>query len=121
MINLYIDPSTNDIVIDKRNVKTTQGEAALAQLCENRLLMLKGDYFLDKTQGIPYISKVFVKTSDKSLIDSFFKSTLLNTSGVKSIISYTGKYIGLSRAYQIEFKVNTNLGEVSGDTTMEVF
>jgi len=120
MTNLYIDPITNDIVITKRNLTMTSDIGALAQLCESNLLMIKGDYFLDKTLGIPYVSQVFVKTSDRSLVDSFFKNTLLETEGVNSIISYTGEYIGATRTYAIKFTVDTVLGEVSGDTALEV-
>lgn len=120
MINLAIDPITNDIIISKRNLVLIISKEALAQLCESRLLMLKGDYFLDKTQGIPYISQVFVKTSDRSLVDSFFKNTLLAIEDVNSIISYSGEYIGATRTYKIKFEVDTVLGTVSGDTELEV-
>ena len=120
MKNLYIDPLTNDIVLDKRNLIITSEKESLAQLCESRLLMFKGDYFLDKTEGIPYISQVFVKTSDKTLVDSFFKNTLLETEDVNSIISYSGEYVGATRTYKIDFTVDTTLGSVSGKTELEV-
>lgn len=120
MKNLYIDPLTNDIVLAKRNLVLISENGALAQLCESRLLMLKGDYFLDKTQGIPYISQVFVKTNDKSLVDSFFKNTLLETEDVNSIVSYSGEYIGATRAYKITFEADTTLGLISGGVEKEV-
>ncbi len=120
MKNLYIDPLTNDVVLSKRNLITVSDIEALAQLCESKLLMLKGDYFLDKTKGIPYISQIFVKTSDKSLVDSFFKNTLLEIEDINSIISYSGDYIGSTRTYKIKFVVDTVLGTISGDTELEV-
>ena len=83
--------------------------------------MIKGDYFLDKTQGIPYISKVFVKTTDKSLVDSFFKNILLTTPGVLSLLSYKGEYVGATRTYSIRFEVDTSLGVISSSVETEVF
>jgi len=121
MINLAIDPDTNDIILNKRNLTVASDIEALAQLCESRLLVIEGDYFLDKTLGIPYISQVFVKTSDKSLVDSFFKNMLLETEGVNSIISYSGEYIEATRTYEIKFTVDTDLGEISRNTVLGVF
>ena len=119
MKNLSIDPLTNDLILVKQNLVLTSDTAALAQLCESRLLMIKGDYFLDKTQGIPYVSEVFVKTTDRALVDSFFKNILLETDGVKSIIEYSGEYVGSTRTYKVEFKVDTVSGAVTGSTEVE--
>jgi len=121
MTNLYIDPLTNDIVLSKKNLVLVTEEEALAQLCESRLLMFKNDYFLDKTTGIPYISQVFVKTSDKTLVDSFFKNTLVDTDGVNSIISFSGEYVGATRTYKISWEADTVLGNISRITEVEVF
>ena len=121
MINLAIDHLTGDIQISKRNVTVATDTDALSQLCESRLLMFKNDYFLDKTQGIPYISQVFVKTSDKSLVDSFFKSVLLDTPDVNSLISFVGDYDGRTRTYHIKFEVDTSIGTISGGVEVEVF
>lgn len=119
MRNLYIDPLTNDLVLNKQNLTLASDIGALAQLCESRLLMIKGDYFLDKTDGIPYVSEVFVKKSDKALVDSFFKNTLLETEGISSIIEYSGEYIGSTRTYKVDFKVDTVLGAVTGSAAVE--
>ena len=111
MINFETNATSNDLVLEKRNIKLTTGTSALAQLCENRLMMFKNDYFLDKSQGIPYISSVFVKSTDRSLVDSYYKSVLLSTPGINSIISFSGVYIGLTRTYNISFKLSANVGD----------
>lgn len=121
MTNLMIDRVTGALAINKRNLTLANEQEALAQLCESRLLMFKNDYFLDKTQGVPYITKVFVKSTDIALTDSFFKNVLLTTPGVNSLISYKGVYDGKLRKYDISFKVDTSEGIITGGSKVEVF
>jgi len=121
MINLTIDSTTGDLNIDKRNLTVATEQEALAQLCETRLMMFKNDYFLDKTQGVPYITQVFVKSTDVALVDSFFKNILLTTPGVNSLISFSGEYDGKLRKYNVSFKVDTAGGAIDGNVKVEVF
>lgn len=121
MTNLTIDRVTGDLAMSKRNLTLATEQEALAQLCESRLMMFKNDYFLDKTQGIPYITQVFVKSTDIALTDSFFKNVLLTTPGVNSLISYKGDYDGKLRKYNINFKVDTSEGTITGGVKVEVF
>jgi hypothetical protein len=79
---LEIDTATGDIVIPPRILK---GAAAIAQRLRTRLRFFKGEWFLDKRQGMPYYEQVLVKNPDLTLVRSLFRRAILETPGVLAI------------------------------------
>lgn len=60
---------------------------AVAQLVKTRLLLYLGEWFLDTTDGTPWLQKVIGK-STSSIYDRTIQDRILRTPGVKSIDSY---------------------------------
>ena len=62
--------------------------AAVAQLVQSRLLLFTGEWYLDKTVGMPWGTQVLGKNTGATY-DLAIRQCILNTEGVLSIVSYS--------------------------------
>lgn len=115
MRQLYIDPNTRDLVVQNFNLRLTTGNTeALAQKIEARLLLFRGEWFLDQSAGVPYVQRILGKTQvDIADVNGIFRSTILETEGVAEIVSFTTDYGNAARTYSITFEVRVESGETA--------
>lgn len=79
-----------------------------------RLSMFRGEWFLNKTIGVPYFQQILVKSPNKAVVDRIFQDTVLSTPGVRAMLSYTSAFkYGASRLLTIAFRADTVAGIVS--------
>ncbi len=91
--------ATGDIEIPPRVVR---GVEAVRLRLTSRLKFFKGEWFLDKRQGMPYFEAVFVKNPDLSLVQSIFRRALLATPGVLSVARIVTTFDRASRSFVID-------------------
>lgn len=83
MNNFKLD-STNDIIIG-RGATRTDGVDYVAQLVENRLSTVLGEWELDSSVGVPWNTSILVKGVDMTLIRGLIYDTIASTPGVASV------------------------------------
>lgn len=107
MIDLLLDPLTHDLVV----YSDLQLIDSVSQRIKQRLLVLAGEWFLDKEKGLPYIDELFSKKEgDTRLIESVIRKTIVETPGVKSLLSFSVNYRNEERVGSISFTVSTTEG-----------
>lgn len=79
---------------------------AVAQAVLTRLRLWLGEWFLDTSQGVPYLTKVFGKNT-QATADTVIRSIILGTLGVTSIASYQSVFNRQTRAITIQCSVYT--------------
>lgn len=89
------------------------GVEAIAQSCKTRLLMLKGEFFLDTEYGVPYLQEIMVKPVNQPLTESIIKQTILDTVGVELLESFSMTFDTETRLATISANVITNAGQAS--------
>lgn len=97
--------------------------AAPGQAVKTRLLLFVGDWFLDASEGTPYISGILGKHS-QAQADSIVRSRTLNTQGISGISSFQSALNPETRHYSAEETVNTIYGRTTveiGDSNIPVF
>lgn len=62
---------------------------AVAVLVKKRLLLVFKEWFLDETEGTPYIEDVARKPANLPLAESVIKQKILDTEGVLELISFS--------------------------------
>ena len=73
-----------------------------------RLKLLKGEWFVDVSQGIAWLTDVVgVRTAGTR--DRAIRNCILGTQGVKSIVSYSSSVVG--RAFTASVTIDTIYGE----------
>jgi hypothetical protein len=112
MIDLKLETTYHDLDIANYDLVLVDGVDQVRQKLENRLQFFYGEWFLDNTKGVKLYETVFVKNPNLSLIASLFKSTILDTRDVNTILEYNQTYDASLRKLAIDFKVNTTYGIV---------
>lgn len=103
----------NDLTLTRGQLVLVSGiaDAAAIQL-RNRFRFVLGEYFLDIRQGIPYFSVVFVKNPNVLLIKQLFRSVIIGTPGVTSVLSLDASYDSTARTLSFSFRARAADGQV---------
>lgn len=81
----------------------------VAQTVVTRLRLLRGEWFLDLTEGTPYVESVFGKHT-KDTYDFIIRQRVLETEGVTEIEEYESIYDGETRRLTVTIRINTVYG-----------
>lgn len=105
MIDIKLDPITNDLVIEDYDFSLVESHQQISQNLSIRLKFFLGEWFLDIFEGVPYYQEIFVKNPNLILIENSIKEEIITTRGVQEIISFSSRYDRQKRLYSIVFSV----------------
>jgi hypothetical protein len=89
--------------------------ATVAQAVSTALRLFQGEWFLDITAGVPWITSVAgVNTRDTA--DSVVKQAILGVTGVLNIVSYSSSFDTAKRIFSVTATINTQFGVASVNT-----
>jgi len=100
--DLYLDPTGQLILVDALE--------AIAQQLRIRLQFFRGDWFLDRRQGMPYFEQVFIKNPSRALLETIFRRAILDTPNVESLDSFVLNLDRSTRRTTIDFVAVTDAG-----------
>lgn len=89
--------------------------AGVAQAIQTRLLLFKGTYFLDLTQGMDWDNDV-LGFNTASLYDQAIQNQVLGTQGVTSLASYSSSFDSVTRVLTVTGIASNIYGEPVGFT-----
>ncbi len=89
----------------------------VAQAILTRLKLWLGEFFLDVTDGTPYLEDILVPLAGASP-DAAIQRRILGTPHVQSISSYSSAFDGQSRALTVNATVVTDYGPVTIQETL---
>lgn len=88
----------------------------VAQALLTRLRLWRGEFFLDTTDGTPYLTDVLGKRTGNP--DAAIKQRILGTPNVTAITSYSSGFDGDSRVFTVSCTISTAFGETTVTTTL---
>lgn len=92
------------------------GTEEVAQRVAARLKIVKGEWFLDPTIGIPYFEYMKNRLDAKRLIETDVQQTILGTQGVESIKSIVSSINHETRVLTLDITITA----ASADATINV-
>lgn len=90
----------------------------IRQTIQSYLSFFLGEWFLDLSIGVPYFQRIFIKNPSLVEVSEYIRQTLLSVPGVRDVLDLDVRYTGL-RIVSIAWHVNTDLGELVGNTPQE--
>jgi len=126
MVDVYLNPVTNDLDIVNGVMRLTRSQEELTrQKIHITLSMNKGSWVFNINQGVPWLAndnnnvqllgKVPIRT-----VDAAVKRAILTREGVISISSYQSTLNTQTRELTISFNALTETGEISVTTNINV-
>jgi len=89
-------------------VTLTDSPEAVGQAVRTRLLLWKGEWFMNNKDGTPYMQGIL---GHNTQYDLEIKARILGTKGVKEILNYSSSVI--NRALSVQCTLNTIYGAVN--------
>jgi hypothetical protein len=113
MIDLFLDLVEHDLVVANYDLVLVADADQVRQATKMRLLTIFSEWFLDTRVGIRYFDVVCTKNPDLSLIDSIMKATIIETPGIRELLSYSSEIDRARRTLTISFEANTTYGNIN--------
>jgi len=112
MINNLATDSTGDLLEEKGQLSQVTGIDAIAQGIASDLKTFLGEYWLDKSIGVPYYGVVFKKSTDLSLIKTLLKNEIQKREDVIEVTKFSFVYLNDQRKAVIVFSAKATLGQI---------
>ena len=112
MIDIALDPLTNDILLVEDSAQLVSGVDQIAQNLAIRLRFIRGEWYLNTLAGIPYYQYFFIKEPNQIQVETFLKDEIVGTNGVLEITSFESNYSASNRKYNVTFGCKTVDGTV---------
>ena len=114
--DLQLSLTEHDLVIENHDLQLIDGDDEIRQRLKTRLLLFRGEWFLDTTVGVPYYQDILVKNPNLGNVDAIFKAEILDTVGVNQLIEYQSEYDNSLRKLNVTFTVSTENGTTITET-----
>jgi hypothetical protein len=111
-MDLLLDDTRWDLVMSDTDLRIVTGADAIRQHLCQRLKTFMAEWFLDLRIGVPYFQHVMTKNPDPVVIDSAFKSEIINTPGIVELLSFDLRIDAGTRRLQLVFKAAADDGAV---------
>jgi hypothetical protein len=115
-IDLALDASGTDLVMPPRFAR---GIEAVVQEIKIRLRRVRGEWFLDRDAGVPYLPTDIVPEGEALLGQKFnavkartaIRDELVKSPGVVELLALAVSFEGATRTLRVEFRVRTAFGD----------
>lgn len=85
-MDLKLDVTTNDLIIEENDLVLIGNKDAIRQHLEIRLRTFLGEWFLDRTVGVPYTQELFAaKIPNTTVIQTVVREEVEKTPGIISL------------------------------------
>ena len=101
-----------DLAVGATDLLLVEQEQAIGQHLAQRLKTFSGEWFLDLRVGVPYFSQVLVKNPDPVVLDSVFKSEIIQTPGIVELRSFDLALDAAVRQLKLGFKAVSDAGTI---------
>lgn len=119
MSDFKLTADGSDIDLSTSSVELVEGVDAIAQHLLIRLRFFKGEYFLNRRDGMPYFEDIFLENPNLTVINSVYQETILETPGVIDILRFDLSIDRAARKLSPEFSVSVTLSDEPLDFSQE--
>lgn len=110
--DLELDKDTHDLVVTDKDLGFIEDTTdAITQRLKVRLLFFKGEWFLNINFGVPYYQSILRKGISKGKVDGIFKTTILETPGVITLLNFVSTFNPVTREYSLTFSCRASTGD----------
>lgn len=120
-MDVLLDLDTHDMVFVNGACPVTQLLVdVVAQRLKITLYTFLGEWFLDRTVGVPYLQSIFGKVRNKQTIDLIFQQIISDDPDVIEILTFESNIPTGSRGYEMTFSVRVSDNTESLPITISV-
>lgn len=92
----------------------------IAQRVRCRLLMIRGEWYLDQRLGTPWRDVLTAKGTSVARMERIFREVIAGTPGVAAVTACTVSLDHITRTAEVVFRATADTGQVVGPVTLSV-
>lgn len=115
MMDFALDVETGKMILPPRPIR---GAARIAQSIRIALRTWLGDWFLDTSQGVPFLEQILAKKAKAETVEAILRGQILQVDGVLSIQRFSMQIDNRKRICTIQFVANSAEGLVEDSLTV---
>lgn len=94
------------------NIRWIEGIESLAENIDQRFQLFFGKYFMDTTQGVPYLTDILTKPVDPDFVASILNAEALKEPESESIAEVSASLDPDTRKFSYSAAINSSVGVV---------
>ena len=111
--DLAMDINNHDLVLLNGDLMCIDNAERVAQQIKVTLCFWYGEWFLDTTDGTPYLEYILVKNPNPSHIRQILSERIKSVQGVRNLLSMDILYNVRKRTLDVEYKADTDYGLIT--------
>ena len=112
MIDIKLDTTTNDLVIEDGDLVLVTESEEVAQNVKIHLLTLSGEWELDVGVGMRWFDKIFTLETPDDEKALLIKREIQSVTGVKNITDFTLEVDFANHRLDVSFEATTDFGDI---------
>lgn len=116
--DLAMNINTNDVIIKNGDLFIIDNAERVAQQIQISLNFWLAEWFLDTSQGVPYLEYILVKNPNQAHIQQILTKQIMQVEGIKRLISMDLTLLTVKRILIVEYEVETNYGIVTNKAVL---
>lgn len=120
-MNIFIN-GEGDIQLDHttNNLKVATDHEEIRQIILRNLETFEGEWFLDTSLGVPWLTEILSKQVSIAKVDSLILDVIVNSAGVLSVISYDSEFDKVTRSMSVTFTAQTVAGIIDFEEILKL-
>lgn len=120
MYDIALSAESHDLLLTEDNdLKLINNAERIAQQIKITLKFFLGEWFLDTSQGVPYLERVLVKSPNMNHIRAIFRERILDVPGVTAVSSLTLTLDRQKRTLSVGYVAETTAGLLTKAEVLE--
>lgn len=99
-----------DLLLQNNDLMIIDNAERVAQQILITLRFWRGEWFLDTTQGIPYLEYILIKNPNENHIRQILSEAILSVEGVQAVDEMTLDFDAKNRRLYVEYSASTDYG-----------
>lgn len=108
--DLAMDINEHDLIVRNGDLMLIDNAERVAQQIKITLCFWYGEWFLDTTDGTPYLEHILVKNPNISHVRQIIADRINSVEGVTALNSLDLQYNAIKRTLDVEYTATTNYG-----------
>ena len=113
MYDIAADINTSDIVLQNGDILMIDNAERVAQQIQITLRFWLGEWFLNTTDGVPYLEYILVKQPNMAHIRQIITEQIQSVEGVKAVTDMELTFDQRERNLLVEYTADTDYGLVT--------
>ena len=111
--DIAMNIGTNDLILFDRDLMVIDNAERVAQQIVIQLRFWYGEWFLDTSDGVPYLERVLVKNPNLNHIRQIFREAIQKVPDVRKVNYVDLDFDEKERALVVSYQVETSFGLIT--------